>query len=341
MDNKCGSVKNLQLQMGGTCWLHAIINGWLLSPLARNTLQGPLRAYRKAHWDAWKEFRFHKKACPNSQMYFWKYVENALRPKENLYKESEIAFSLGIRAQRSARKNLIWDSEFSRMVKTIASEQEIHSNVAKKWAYESFYPRAGFGSTVRALGKYLQGKGLPQGQRKFLETLYADLVLTRQHRLATMQAKENFLAVKGGTSSDLTKFCDKVFGDSWKDITKSNDPVYNSKIIVSLPNVRKIPGYTLSHAYISIKKENPPNHVIAGFFCNGKPYVLDSVELQAIEQDWTTKKMESFVPCKYGKHASWYKRGSRFVHIKTPKGAVPDRNDRGYRPKLRKLDELR
>jgi hypothetical protein len=222
------------------------------------------------------------------------------------------------------------------MVKTIASEQEIHSNVSRKWAYKSFYPRDGFGSTVRALGKYLHRNTLSQEQRKFMETLYADLVLTRRHRIATMQAKANLLAVKGGTSGDLTKFCDKVFGDSWKDISKSEEPVYDCKVIVSLPNVRKIPGYTLSHAYISIKKEDS-RHAITGFFCKGKPYVLDSVELQAIEQDWTTKKMEAFVPDHYGKHASWHKRTSRFVHIRTPKGVVPNRNDRGYRPKLRKL----
>lgn len=72
-------------QKGGTCWFHAIINGLLMSPLARKVLMNKLRYI--SHGERLTNIQgrsiFNNSSCPSIKhakiSLFWDYIRNRLR----------------------------------------------------------------------------------------------------------------------------------------------------------------------------------------------------------------------------------------------------------------------
>lgn len=94
-------------QKGGTCWFHAIINGLLMSPLARKVLMNKLRfvshGERLTNIGGRSIFN-NNSACPSvkytKESVFWDYIRKRLRggrvPVTNV-KNSNIIMSTGLR----------------------------------------------------------------------------------------------------------------------------------------------------------------------------------------------------------------------------------------------------
>ena len=67
-----------RLQVGGTCWFQAILNGWILSPLGRAVMRIKLEQFKMSN--EMKKFT-NIQACPmrgKMPVYFWSYVEYML-----------------------------------------------------------------------------------------------------------------------------------------------------------------------------------------------------------------------------------------------------------------------
>lgn len=67
-----------RLQVGGTCWFQAILNGWILSPLGRAVMRVKLEQFKMSN--EMKKFT-NIQACPmrgKMPVYFWSYVEYML-----------------------------------------------------------------------------------------------------------------------------------------------------------------------------------------------------------------------------------------------------------------------
>jgi hypothetical protein len=85
-----GKPKNItnfsgRMQLKGTCWFQAILNGWLLSRIGRKVIKERLTAFKKSS-NVRKLTKNQFNACPSRkhipQAYFWSYVEHMLNPKE-------------------------------------------------------------------------------------------------------------------------------------------------------------------------------------------------------------------------------------------------------------------
>lgn len=93
-------------QKGGTCWFHAIINGLLMSPLARKVLMNKLRYIN--HGERLTNIQgksiFNNSSCPSIKhakiSLFWDYIRNRLRggrvPVTNINNRN-IILSTGLR----------------------------------------------------------------------------------------------------------------------------------------------------------------------------------------------------------------------------------------------------
>lgn len=100
-------------QKGGTCWFHAIINGLLMSPLARKVILDRLRFIN--HGERFTDIKgksiFDNPACPSVKhakiSIFWDYIRNRLRggrvPITDI-KNKNIIFSTGLRKNNSSIK---------------------------------------------------------------------------------------------------------------------------------------------------------------------------------------------------------------------------------------------
>ncbi len=72
-----------RIQIGGTCWFQAILNGWILSPIGRKYMKQKLEAFKKSN--EMKRFT-NIQACPmrgKLPVYFWSYVEYMIQQIEN------------------------------------------------------------------------------------------------------------------------------------------------------------------------------------------------------------------------------------------------------------------
>lgn len=75
-----------RIQIKGTCWFQAIMNGWLLSRVGRKVIRERLLAFKKSSNVRKLTKNQLFAACPSRkhvpQSYFWSYVEHMLEPKE-------------------------------------------------------------------------------------------------------------------------------------------------------------------------------------------------------------------------------------------------------------------
>lgn len=103
----------------------------------------------------------------------------------------------------------------------------------------------------------------------------------------SMAQKEYAKGMNGSNSSyaseNVKNFMRNVFGNNWS--TKPGKDIYIIK------NPKNTPGYTLSHAIISMSsRKSLFGHAVTGYMCNGKPIVYDSNANRYLDIDWRSKR---------------------------------------------------
>lgn len=89
MSRSCPVPGRLQTKGTGTCWFHAIVNGWILSEPSRKIMKQKLYAFKQSH--EMKPFT-NIYACPmrgKLPAYFWSYVEYMIKYVEGKSKNTD------------------------------------------------------------------------------------------------------------------------------------------------------------------------------------------------------------------------------------------------------------
>jgi hypothetical protein len=332
----------IKTQIGGTCWFHSILNGWLLSGRGRLIMKRMLNAYKQtANYKRYASIN----SCPMRGKlplnYFWHYVDHMLKPASsrlNLnFHNARIIQNIGLRNIKNVVPNINFRREFARL------ELNRVNNLNKTVKTIN---------NIRALQKLSNEELTQKGFKKIPRLVFREASKT-QYSYSNRLNKEvlyqylNRITSGGFGVLDKTKFNDIVFPDLWTDIYIGVDkPILEQwSIPAEVKHIEKrIGNYELSHCYLVIRSSDKKRaHAICGYICSdGKEYIYNSATNTNDQINWTTvSNIEKFINMYKIDYDGWYfdSVSSTPTYIVVPSKAVAPKINNTPKPVAPKINK--